>query len=248
MNNRRVELFAHRGGRSWGPENTMCVFKKSLELGVDGVELDVQRLKSGELVVFHDENLNRTTNGAGAIYDCTLDELERLSAGSWYGEEFHSEKVPLLKDVLKLVDGQVKINIEVKNLPYRYEGIEDELIEVMDQYRAIEKIIFSSFDHGVIARMSLKRPDWNYAVLMVGVPHDLGAYAKGLKAKYFNPQMKSFHKDACEEARKAGIAIYPWTVNDLKDLARMLEFEVTGIITDNPKEIKDELLGLFAPA
>lgn len=244
MNNRRVELFAHRGGRNWGPENTMCVFKKSLELGVDGIELDVQRLKSNELVVFHDEQLTRTTNGAGAIYDCTLDELRRLSAGSWFSDEFASEKVPLLTDVLKLIDGQVKINIEVKNLPVPYEGIEEELIEVMDQYKHIEKIIFSSFDHNVIARMSKLRPEWNYAILTVGVIHNLETYANSLNARFFHPHMRSFHKDSCEEARNCGISIYPWTVNEPRDLARMLELEVSGIITDNPKEVASELAGI----
>ena len=195
-------------------------------------------------MVFHDQYLTRTTNGAGAIHDCTLDELARLSAGSWYSDEFKSEKVPLLKDVLGLIDGECKVNIEIKNLPYRYEGIEEELIEVMDQYNQIEKIIFSSFDHNVIARMSQKRPEWNYAVLMVGVPHNLKAYASSLKAKFFNPQMKSIHKDAVDEARSGGISIYPWTVNEPRDLARMLELEVTGVITDNPQEVAEELAGL----
>lgn len=232
-----IQLYAHRGGRNWGPENTMCVFQKSLELGVYGIELDVQRCKSGELVVFHDEYLSRTTNGAGLLRDSTFDELRRLSAGSWFSEQFKSEKIPLLEEVLELVSGNCVLNVEVKNLPYKYEGIEEELIETMDKYEAIDKVVFSSFDHEVISTMVKHRPDWHYASLMVGIPQDLTGYLDSLGAKYWNPEHKSLHRQAAELANSHGIQILAWTANKERDWARLIDLKVKGIITDEPDQL-----------
>ncbi len=109
----------------------MAAFRKSLEAGVFGIELDVQRCASGELVVFHDDTLDRTTNGAGLLTDCTIEELRRLSAGDWYDPEFRDEKVPTLQEVLALVDGQAVINVEVKNTPVDYPGIDDDLVALL---------------------------------------------------------------------------------------------------------------------
>lgn len=235
---RKVLLFAHRGGRTWAPENTLAAFGKSLELGVDGIELDIQRCASGELMVFHDSDLTRTTNGAGLICDATYDELRRLSAGSWFAPEFAGEKIPSLAEVLSLVDGQALLNIEIKNLPHKYDGIEEELVALMDGYHHIDRVIFSSFDHGSIKEMAKLRPDWNYAVLMVGVPYDMKSYAEGLNARYFHPEHDSIHAEAAREARELGIKVLPWTVNEERDYARMLELDVSGIITDDPVKLK----------
>ncbi len=122
------KVFAHRGGRRWAPENTLIAFQKSLELGCDGIVLDVQRCASGELVVIHDDDLSRTTNGIGLIKDATLPELKRLSAGAWYDKEFSTERIPTLEEVLTLISGKLVINIEIKNAPVYYEGIEHDLL------------------------------------------------------------------------------------------------------------------------
>lgn len=235
MTGRPAQIFAHRGGRRWGPENTMHVFRRCLELGVDGIELDVQRCATGELVVFHDSDLLRTTNGAGNLVDCTFEELQRLSAGAWYDEGFAGERVPLLADVLALVDGKLTINIEVKNLPFRFAGIEDELVEMLSDYPAREKIVFSSFDHELIAGMSKKYPDWTYAALMVAIPENLGEYAASLKAAYWNPDHEFLDEKSVADARSGGLKILPWTVNDARSWLRLINLGVDGIITDDPE-------------
>src|SRR6185437_179332 len=122
------QVIAHRGGREWAPENTMAAFRRSLDAGVHGIELDVQRCATGELVVFHDEDLSRTTNGIGLIKDCSLAELQRLDAGSWYEKQFAGERMPLLLDVLALINGKCVLNIELKNAPIAYPDIEEDLI------------------------------------------------------------------------------------------------------------------------
>ncbi len=234
MSDYNALVYAHRGGREWAPENTMAAFRKSLEARVDGIELDVQRCKTGELVVFHDHDLGRTTNGVGLIKECSLDELQRLSAGSWFDKEFSAEKVPLLKDVLALVDGQLILNIEIKNLPEDYPGIDDDLIELLSEYPYMDKIIFSSFDNRITKRMQSKQPEWNYAVLLDGIPPDVVEMASFMSAKTWHPYFESLLEDVCEEARKAGLKVNVWTVNGQRDWVKMLKMPVDGIMTDDP--------------
>jgi glycerophosphoryl diester phosphodiesterase len=228
-------VYAHRGGREWAPENTMTAFRNSLAVGVHGIELDVQRCASGELVVFHDADLDRTTNGAGQIKDCTLDELKRLSAGLWFHPDFRNEKIPLLSEVLELVDGQAMLNIEIKNTPIDYPGIEDDVIALLSDYPHMDKVVISSFDNRLTKVMRAKQPEWNYAVLLDGIPDDIVAMASSIGATYWHPNYESLLGDVCDQARAAGIKVNVWTANEQRDWARMLKMQVDGIITDDPE-------------
>src|SRR5262249_54154022 len=155
---KRPVVIAHRGGRKWAPENTLIAFKKSMAAGADGIELDIHRCKSGELVVIHDETIDRTTDGKGLVKDLTYDEIKKFSAGKWYGKEFESERIPLLSEVLDTVDGKMIVNIEIKNTPIEYPGIEDDLIKLLKGYKYPDKIMISSFDHELIRRIHEKDP------------------------------------------------------------------------------------------
>jgi glycerophosphoryl diester phosphodiesterase len=230
-----ANVYAHRGGREWAPENTMAAFRNSLDLGVFGIELDVQRCSTGELLVFHDHDIGRTTNGAGLFKNCTFDELRRLSAGLWFDREFRSEKIPLLSEVLELVDGKVTLNIEIKNLPADYPGIEDDLIEMLNDYPHMDRVVFSSFDNRLTKVMQQKRPDWHYAILLDGIPDDIAAMANSIGARYWHPNYESLLGNACDEAKAAGLLINVWTANQERDWARLLEMHVDGIITDDPE-------------
>ncbi len=229
-----TKVFAHRGGRAWAPENTLAAFEKSLDAGVDGIELDVQRCATGELVVFHDHNLDRTTNGAGLIKNCSLDELLRLSAGAWFSKEFKSEKIPTLTEVLSLIDGQVVVNIEIKNTPIDYPGIDDDVIDLLSEYEHMDKIILSSFDNRLTKAMRAKRPDWQYAILLDGIPPDLIGMSDEMGARFWHPHFEGLLPDAADQAKKNGIAINAWTVNEERDWSRMLQMNIDGIITDDP--------------
>ena len=146
-------VIAHRGGRDWAPENTLEAFRRTVQAGVDGVEFDVHRCATGELVVIHDDDLNRTTNGVGLVKDVTLPELKRLSAGLWFDNAFREERVPLLQEVLDLFDGNTLIDIELKNSPVGYEGIEEDLLREIEPYRSKLKLAVSSFDHHCLQRL-----------------------------------------------------------------------------------------------
>lgn len=235
---KQPQIIAHRGGREWAPENTLAAFKKSIDLKVDGIELDIHRCKSGELVVIHDDDLNRTTNGGGYVKDATLDELRRLSAGAWYNQEFASERIPTMKEVLDFVNGDLIINIEIKNTPMNYVGIDDELIELLKPYKHRDKIIVSSFDHKIIQSFHKKEPEIPVAVLAAARFVDLGDYCKKVGATYFHPAFDCSTEDAIREAHDAKLHVNSWTINAPRDWKTSLKWQIDGIVTDDPAGLK----------
>lgn len=126
-----TEIFAHRGASGYAPENTLEAFRLAMEQGADGIELDVHLTKDGEVVVIHDETLNRTSNGQGKVRDYTLEELKKFSFHN-HMEKYKGVQIPTLKEVLDLVENSsMKVNIELKTGIYWYEGIEAKTMEIV---------------------------------------------------------------------------------------------------------------------
>lgn len=235
------KLFAHRGGRAWAPENTLSAFSKSLELGVDGIELDVQRCATGELVVFHDEELSRTTNGVGLIRDCTFDELRKLSAGQWYDDAFRNERIPSLQEVLDLINGQCILNIELKNTPIGYDGIDEDLLSVIESYPHQDQLIISSFDHKLLLKLHQNAPHLQLAILGAAVFLDLKELATKLGAGWFHPAFDCLRPDIVEEAHAAGLTVNVWTCNTPAEWRHCIRMSIDGIMTDDPSLLKQYL-------
>jgi glycerophosphoryl diester phosphodiesterase len=227
------KIIAHRGGRKWAPENTLAAFRASLEFGADGIELDVQRCASGELVVFHDEDLNRTTNGVGLVKDCSFAELRKLSAGSWFDKRFADERVPLLSEVLDLVAGKMTINIELKNAPVEYPHINDDLLQAISGYPQ-ETLLISSFDHKLMKDLRKLAPQLKIALLAAAVFVDLKEAAIAIGATWFNPAYDCLRPDIAEEARAAKLPVNVWTCNTREEWRNCVEMNVESIITDDP--------------
>lgn len=232
------KVFAHRGGRRWAPENTLIAFQKALDAGCDGIEFDVQRCASGELVVIHDDNLSRTTNGIGLVKDATLPELKRLSAGAWYAKEFASEKIPTLDEVLSLVSGKLILNIEIKNAPVSYPGIEDDLLSLLESYEFQDRLIISSFDHQFMLRLHNMQTGLKLAVLADAILIDLKEYAVKLGAKFWHPCWGSLTQSAIEDAHQAGLEVNAWTINEQRDWVSAAKYGLDAIITDDPEGLK----------
>lgn len=231
-------LIAHRGGRDWAPENTLAAFKKSLEAGVDAVEFDVHRCASGELVVIHDHELGRTTNGAGYVRDSRLDDLKRLSAGLWFGQEFAGEQVPLLSEVLDLFQEKILVNIEVKNTPFSYAGIEKNLLSELEPYRKKLKLLVSSFDHHCLARLRALDKHLELGVLAAASLVDLQEYCAKFAASYYIANYSCLLAEDVKDAHAGGLKVMVWTVNEKFAWERLLEMGVDGICTDTPQALK----------
>lgn len=239
------KVIAHRGGREWAPENTIGAFVRALDFGADGIELDVQRCATGELVVFHDEDLARTTNGVGLVRDCSLDELKRLSAGLWFDKTFRDERVPTLSEVLELLQGKLTLNIELKNAPIDYPGIEEDLLSVIEGYPH-ETLIISSFDHKLLARVHEVAPHLKIALLGAAVFLDLKSAATAVGATYFHPAYDCLRPDIVEEAHGAGLEVNVWTCNTPTEWRECIRLGIDGIVTDDPEGLKEYLLRYLA--
>jgi glycerophosphoryl diester phosphodiesterase len=214
--------FAHRGGRRWAPENTLSAFRKSVELGVDGIELDIHKC-------------------TGRVKDMTWDELSKLDAGTWYDKKFAGEKLPLLKEVLDLVNGKLTINVEIKNCPTLYAGIEDDLLTMLDKYPYPDRIVISSFDHEVIHSIAAKSKKYKLALLGDSIIHDLPGYAKKVGAQCWNPDFDCVRPDSMKVAHDGGLEVNTWTVNKLEDWQHAKDLHVDTIITDDPEGLKNFL-------
>ncbi len=250
MDNRtRPNIWAHRGGRRWAdptpPENSLAAFKKCLEAGIYGIELDVQKCKSGELVVLHGGvhggDLAETTDGEGLLKDKTWDELKAVRLLKPGSQDASDERIPLLSEVFELVGGRCMLNIEIKNQPWPYEGIADDLIAMIEKYKAADTVVLSSFDHGVLKAIHGKAPDLKLGLLINGLLVDVGEYAEKVGCRFWHPYLGALTTAAAEEAHMAGLKINTWTATTADEFDLALKLGADGIVTDDPAALAGHL-------
>ncbi len=224
-------VIGHRGAMGHETENTLPSIQKAMDLGVDMIEIDVFNVKSGETVVFHDDDLGRITNAGGAIEDWTYYDLRKVIVDGGH-------KIPMLQDVLKLIDHKVKLNIELKGA-----GTTDRVNFIINYYIKnrgwkLDDFIISSFKWDELKAMRALNPDIPIAVLTDKDPVDAIPIAKELNAEAINPNYKALTAENSRQIQEAGFKIYVWTVNEPADIASMKSFGVDGIITNYPERVK----------
>lgn len=237
MNNTKHIIFAHRGASKAAPENTMSAFKKAIEMGAGGIELDTHLTSDGYLVVNHDDILGRTCNGEGPIMQHDLKYLRGLDFGGWFLEEFAGEQIPLLSDVFELLNGKdIILNVEIKATPgYYIEGIEHEVAKMIKSFNFTEKTIVSSFNHYVLVNLKRKNPEITTAPLYGdGVFAYIGEYAKTIGAGAIHPIFRSVTPEVIESCREHNIKINSWTIDNDSDITLAKKMGVDGIITNVP--------------
>lgn len=223
-------VFAHRGASGYAPENTLASFKKALEQGVDGIELDVHLSQDGEVVVMHDSLVNRTTNGAGRISNKSLEELKKLDAGN-------GEKIPTLQEVLDLVAEKALVNIELKG-----KGTARVVAVIIQEYVQKKKwkyadFLVSSFHHQELKEFERLLPQVRIGALIIGVFVNYDTYIKDFSAYSINIWSKFVRKSIVKKAHEKGLKIIVYTVNDAKEIRRMKELGVDGIISNYPDRV-----------
>lgn len=233
-----VAVIAHRGASSVAPENTIAAFERALDMGADGIELDCQLSKDGQLVVFHDSTLDRTAGADGFVKDRTAEQLQKLDAGSWYDAQFAGERIPLLSEVLDLVRGRCRLNIEIKNLPFRYDGIEAAVVELIKAVRfPVDDLIISSFDHVSLQTVAALKPGLPLAALFAHYPTSFAA----MPGDILHPHWSVINADFVKAAKTAGKVINVWTVNEPEQWAYVVDCGVDGIVTDYPDKLREWL-------
>lgn len=234
-----TKIYGHRGASAYAPENTMAAFKKAVELGADGIELDIHLTKDGEIIIIHDEKVDRTTDCEGMVRSFTLEELQKLDAGSWFDEKFKDEKIPTLKEVLELIKNtSLILNIEIK-VGYRlYPHIEEKLIALLKEYNMLDRCIISSFDHYSLVKIKELDPNIKTGVLYMSSLYKPWNYAKIIKADALHPHYLTVTKELIQGTFMNNLPINTYTVNDDKTLRNLAEAKITGIITNYPDKAK----------
>lgn len=233
------KIWAHRGASGCAPENTLDAFALAAELKADGVELDVQFTKDRQLVVIHDERIDRTSNGTGLVGVMTLEELRKYNYNKIHPEFPHCD-IPTLEDVFRLLKPtELLINIELKTGINFYPGIELAVIELVEQYGLQNRVIYSSFNHESVKRVKELRPEAECGFLYSSGIADVVSYAvehhvEALHPAVFNMKYPGF-VEACKEK---GIKIHTWTVNSVNEMEQMRQYGVDAVITNFPERAR----------
>ena len=236
----RPLIIGHRGASAHAPENTLAAFRLAMEQGADGIELDVKRCASGEVVVMHDETVNRTTNGTGNVHELTLDQLRKLDAGE-------GECVPMLDEVLDLTASSPRpflVNIEVTNYTTPRDGLEKLVVDVVKRHNCAERILFSSFNPLTVRALSQHMPTVPRGILY---HHEMPIYirkvwlAPFVPHEFRHPDQSYITPDFVQKQKEQGRRVNTWTVNDRKDIARIAACGVAGIIGDSPQTMREVL-------
>lgn len=235
--------YAHRGASGYFPENTMLSFRKAIELGATGIETDVQMTTDGVLVLIHDEYVNRTTNGSGLVKDFTYADLNNLDAGSWFNENYNSEKILTAEELIILAkSNNILLNLELKNSKIIYPGIEQKLIEMIYKYNYEDKVILSSFNHCSMVHCKEISKEIKIGLLYMTRFYHPEVYCKHLGADALHPCFYSINKEIIDNAKKEGLLVNPFTVNDEVHMKNLIISGVDGLITNYPDKLNKLLI------
>jgi len=230
-------IIAHRGASRAAPENTLAAMKKAMEFGADYAELDVCETKDGAIVLMHDEELERTTGQKGLIWEYTLAELKEFEAGSWFGEEFRGEPIPTLREVMQLVRGKMKLNIEIKGFDHE-PGIAQKVVDVIREENFEKECMVTSFDREIIEEVKTIAPE-----LMTGFIFDEDYLGDAFDGNWdaLSCDRQILDEELIKEAKDKGMKLFIWTVNYPVEMKKLIDLKVDGLITDVPDVLKDVL-------
>lgn len=227
-------IYGHRGASGHAPENTLEAFRLAMDMGADGFELDVHMSRDGELVVIHDETVDRTTDGAGFVRDLTLEQLKSLDACNGM-ENYRGAKIPTLEEVFRLIqDTKHIVNVEIKTDEWFYPEIEEKCLALAERMGVEDRVIYSSFNHHTLIKLRSLKPDAKLGMLFGDIMLSPWEYARPLQVDYLHPmKMNIWVPGFAEGAAEAGLGVNMWTINDEETMLRCLETGA-GIITNYP--------------
>lgn len=223
----KILKIGHRGAKGYVPENTLHSFQKAIDLHVDGIELDVHLSSDVEIIVIHDDTIDRTTNGKGLVNMLSLSELKKFQI-----EKEHN--IPTLAEVLNLVNQKCFINIELKG-----NGTAKPVVALIERY-VLEKnwdyrhFLVSSFDWNALQEVRLLNSEIPIGVLTETDLNLAFDFAKFIKAEAIHPYFHLLTKENTKQMQEKGIQVFPWTINEIEDIQKIKTFNINGIISDFP--------------
>jgi glycerophosphoryl diester phosphodiesterase len=233
----RPLIIAHRGASAAAPQNTLAAFRKAMELGADGVELDVQLSADGAVVVIHDFAVDKTTDGMGRVAAKTLAELETLDAGAKFSPQFAGERIPTLAQVFEALEGKLLVNVELKDFNPRRSVLAAAVVEVIRKHAMEKRVLFSSFNPFALRAVKRLAPEIPAGLLYAP---DLAIYLRRAWLAPLVPHEVRHPKSSMVTAqtmkwyRAHGLRVNAWTVDDPAEMRRLIALGVDGIITNKP--------------
>ncbi len=226
----KIGIIGHRGAKGHLPENTLASFQKAMELKCDGIELDVHLSADGEIIVIHDETVDRTTDGNGLVSKLSLSEIKALRIEG-------KHQIPTLSEVFELVNKKCFINIELKS-----ETSTEPVIKLIEKYVSNKEwnhnhFLVSAFDWNNLQKIHRINPKIKLGVLTETDLHLAIAFAETIKAESIHPHFHVLTLENTLQMQKKGFKVYPWTVNESADIQKIKSFKPNGIITDFPDRI-----------
>lgn len=241
-----VADIAHRGASAYAPENTLASFRAAKTRNAGYFELDVQQTKDGEPIVIHDATLRRTTD-AETVYphrapwrvrDFTLDEIERLDAGSWFSARYRHEHVPTLAETLRAMEGSdMKLLLEIKN-PSLYPGLTGRVAQRLrdaPDWLVPGRLIVQSFDWPATEEFHRLMPSVPTAVIGTPAPGRLAAISR--YAAYVNPRYDTVTAAFVRRVHARHMKVFAWVADSRATVRRLIDDDVDGIISDRPEAI-----------
>ncbi len=229
-------MLGHRGASADAPENTLAAFRLAMAQGADGVELDVWRCRTGEVVVFHDEDARRISGSPLAIAGATLREIEALDVGSHRGERFRGERIPLLSEVLEALPGAV-VDVELKSGRVADPRLALSVARILRERRAEDRVLVSSFDHWLLAAFRAAAPGIATGLLFEEAPAWRARLAVAevlLRPRAVHPPRALATPEAVRRWQRSGLAVNVWTLDAPEEVERLARLGVAGIISNVP--------------
>ncbi|MDD2695412.1 MAG: glycerophosphodiester phosphodiesterase family protein [Anaerolineales bacterium] len=230
-------IFGHRGASAYAPENTLAAFELAYAHKADAVELDVNLCKDGHVIVFHDDSVDRLTDGHGPVSSFTLAELRLLDAGSHFSAAFRGERIPALAEVLTALRGKLFINIELKDFHSLTSPLVDKVAELLVAHGMQEQVLLSCFNALTLLRARRLLPHTPIALLALsGLGRKLSAAWVNALVGYqaFHPWHQDVDRALVQRVQARGRRVHVYTVNDADEMRRLAALQVNGIITNDP--------------
>jgi len=231
-------LNAHRGDKTRYPENTLAAFRAALAAGAEMIELDIALSKDRQIVVIHDDTVERTTNGTGAVAELTLSELKELDAGSWFDPHFAGERIPTLREVLELVNGRAVINIEIKKSafeePAPADAVESQLLALIKEMQLGDRVLISSFEFRFLERVRSMNPDLPLGAISTEPAEEKTvADLKKMGCYSWHGWCETMTEDQIRLLHDAGFKVFSFTVNEPGMFGRLKRFGIDGVFSDD---------------
>lgn len=245
-------IIGHRGVRAGFPENTLASFRAAVDAGADMVELDVTLTLDHQVVVIHDDTLERTTTGKGEVGAHTLSRIRDLDAGTWFHKKFAGEKVPLLEEALDTatLPRDFPVNIEIKKQKSRRlrEILCKKAVEIAGRAKPGDCVLFSSFDPCALEDIrSISKKLYLGYITRKGFTGNTGKVLVDNHAVSWHPGHEHTREEDIQKARSLGILVIPYTVNQEACFEKLVKMGVDGVFTDDPKKIRGFLPAVLKP-